>query len=93
MRKIYSPSLYLKIIFSAFTVMTGMYSAKAFDPKPGAFGDVYVVISSTSARLSQVFEQIEKQTSYSFVYDENDINLSKEIKLSKGQQRLKDVLE
>ena len=69
-----------------------MYSAKAFDPKPHTFGDVYVVINYTSARLSQVFEQIEKQTSFSFVYDENDINLSKEINLAKGHQRLKDVL-
>ena len=92
MRKIYSLSLYIRILFSAFIVLINMYSAKAFDPKPDTFGDVYVVINYTNARLSQVFEQIEKQTSFSFVYDENDINLSKEIKLAKGQQRLKDVL-
>ena len=92
MRKIYSLSFYIKILFSAFIVLINMYSAKAFDPKPDRFGDVYVVINYPNARLSQIFEQIEKQTSFSFVYDENDINLSKEIKLSKGQQRLKDVL-
>ncbi len=69
-----------------------MCSAKAYGPKPDTFGEVYVVINYANARLGQIFELIEKQTSFSFAYDENDINLSKEIKLAKGQQRPKDVL-
>ncbi len=92
MRKIYSLTLYLRIIFSAFIILINTYSAKAFDPKPDALGDVYVVINYSNARLSQIFELIEKQTAFSFAYDENDISLSKEIKLAKGRQLLKDVL-
>lgn len=54
--------------------------------------EVYVVINSSNAKLQSIFTLIEKQTLYSFVYDENDINLSKEIKLATGPQRLKKVL-
>ncbi len=92
MRKIYNPSLCKRLIFSVFLILINTYAAKAYDPKPNAFGDVFVVINNTNARLSQIFELIEKQTTFSFAYDESDINLSKQIKLAKGQQRLKDVL-
>ena len=76
----------------AFIALMHMDTAKAFDPKHDVAGDVYVIINYTNAKLSQVFDQIEKQTSFSFIYDENDINLSKEIKLTKGEQRLNDLL-
>ncbi len=55
--------------------------------------DVLVSIDFNSAPLSKVFEIVEKQTSFSFVYDENDINLSREIKLRKGQQPLYELLK
>ena len=92
MRKTYGLSRYIRILFSALIVLINTHPAEAFDPKPDTFGDVYVVINYTNSRLSQIFEQIEKQTSYSFVYDESDINLSKEITLTKGQQLLKNIL-
>lgn len=92
MYKIYRLSFYMKILCSVLFVLINMYSAKGYDPKPDPFGDVYVMINIANARLSQVFELIEKQTSFSFAYDGNDINLSKEIKLTKGEQRLKDLL-
>ncbi len=55
--------------------------------------DIYVVINSSNAKLQNIFSLIEKQTAFSFIYDENDINLSKEIKLAKGKQLLNDVLQ
>ena len=91
MRKILNLPFYTRVLCICVTLIN-ITSAKAFDPKHPPFNDIYVVINYTNARLSLIFDQIEKQTSFSFVYDENDINLSKEIKLSKGQQRLKDVL-
>ena len=91
MRKIYVLTIYVRILLSAFIVLINMYSAKAFDPKD-KFDEVYVIINYSNARVSQIFDLIEKQTSFSFAYDENDINLSKEIKLTKGQHRLTDVL-
>ena len=93
MRKVYNLSFCIKVIFIAFIILINMSPAGAYTPKADRFDDVYVVINYTNARLSQIFELIEKQTSFSFAYDENDINLSKEIKLVKGQQRLKDVLD
>ncbi len=82
----------LRIILSAFFIVLSVLSLKAHDFKTPFIKDVYVVINSSSAKLQQVFTIIEKQTPFSFVYDENDINLSKEIKLTTGKQRLKDVL-
>src|SRR5688572_7841497 len=55
--------------------------------------DVFVVINSNSEKLQNIFDLIEKQTSFSFAYDEVDINLSTQIQLKTGQQRLKKVLE
>jgi len=84
--------LCLKIIFIAFIVFININSAKGNPTIPGEFADVYVNINISRAKLDQVFELIEKQTSFSFAYDENDINLSKQVKLTTGQQLLKDVL-
>jgi TonB-linked SusC/RagA family outer membrane protein len=81
-----------RFILSVFFIVLSMHTIKAHDFKNPFFEDVYVVIHSNSADLHSIFTLIEKQTSFSFVYDENDINLSKEIKLETGKQRLKDVL-
>ncbi|MEO8819424.1 MAG: TonB-dependent receptor [Ginsengibacter sp.] len=55
--------------------------------------DILVSVDFNSATLIKVFEIVEKQTAFSFVYDENDINLSREIKLRKGQQPLYELLK
>src|SRR5688572_21264921 len=54
--------------------------------------EVYVIINNSNENLLQLFKIIEKQTSFSFAYDENDINLSKKITLATGQHLLKDLL-
>jgi len=57
------------------------------------FKDIVINVTFNTGKLSQVFETVEKQTSFSFVYDENEINLSREIKLKQGQQTLYSVLK
>lgn len=54
--------------------------------------EVFIIINNSRSKLSKLFELIEKQTSFSFAYDLNDVNLSKEIYLTKGHLRLKIVL-
>ena len=55
-------------------------------------GEVYVIINNSNENLLQLFKIIEKQTPFSFAYDENDINLSKKLTLITGQYLLKDLL-
>jgi TonB-linked outer membrane protein, SusC/RagA family len=81
-----------RVLLISFLLILNMNPAGAHPPKGDNFDDVYVVINSSKARLVKIFELIEKQTSLSFAYDENDINLSKEIRLTQGQQPLNVVL-
>jgi TonB-linked SusC/RagA family outer membrane protein len=93
MRIIKSKTFYLsRFILSACFLFMNLFSSKAHDIKR-SFKDIYIIIKSSNENLQNVFALIEKQTSFSFVYDENDINLSKQITLPKGQQRLSDVLD
>jgi TonB-linked SusC/RagA family outer membrane protein len=55
-------------------------------------GEVYIIINNSNEKLVQVFKVIEKQTAFSFAYDENDVNLSKKLTLTTGQYILKDLL-
>lgn len=84
--------VFIKMVYAIFIVVLTTFSAKAYDPRVDTFDNVYVFVSNANATVGEIFKVVEKQTSFSFAYDENDINLSKEIKLVKGQQRLKDVL-
>ncbi|HEV7620851.1 MAG TPA: carboxypeptidase-like regulatory domain-containing protein, partial [Flavisolibacter sp.] len=82
---------YLRCIAIAFFILLNINYCYA-SPANSINTDVYVKINNSNARLKQLFELIEKQTSFVFTYDENDINLSREVKLPVGEQRLKDVL-
>lgn len=91
MKIIYSKTFFFsRIILCAFLFFWCVL-CKAHDLKTPFFKDVYVVINSSSEKLQNIFTLIEKQTLFTFAYDENDINLSKEIKLVTGQQLLKNV--
>src|SRR6185437_15579009 len=92
MNKISGFSFCTKIIFSAFFVLSILKSAEVQAERNKTLDDIYVVIGYNNATVNIVFKSIEKQTSFSFAYDENDVNLSKEVKLIKGRQRLKNVL-
>ncbi|MEO8852939.1 MAG: hypothetical protein ABI359_04120, partial [Ginsengibacter sp.] len=92
MNKISRFSFWTKIICSASFILFHLNSAKAYAENKETFGDVYIVISNNNATVNSIFKSIEKQTSFSFAYDENDINLSEEVRLIKGKQRLKNVL-
>ncbi|MDQ2718900.1 MAG: TonB-dependent receptor [Bacteroidota bacterium] len=85
-------SVFLKVLLSTLFIFSCFFSLKAREMKSPFLKDVYVIINNSNTNLQNIFTIIEKQTSFSFVYDENDINLSKQIKLTKGKQLLKDVL-
>ncbi|HUZ61512.1 MAG TPA: TonB-dependent receptor [Hanamia sp.] len=92
MSKIYSISFSTRMILSALFLLIYLFPKNALGEKNDAFGNVYIRINYDNAKLSKIFGSIEKQTSFSFVYDENDINLSKEVKLVKGRQLLSNIL-
>src|ERR1022692_1342104 len=68
------------------------FSARAYDPRVASFDNIYVTVGHTNSTVGELFSLIEKQTSFAFIYDNNEINIFKEVKLIKGQQLLKDVL-
>ena len=82
--------LLVKAVFAVWLVLIN--SSAIANGKEYKTGEVYVIINSSSENLLQVFKIIEKQTSFSFAYDENDINLSKKLTLIAGQYLLKDLL-
>src|SRR6185437_11876466 len=81
----------VKIIFTIFIVSFTATASKAYD-LPGDLNDVYIIVTNPNTTIGAIFKLVEKQTSLSFVYDENEVNIFKEIKLPKGQQLLKNVL-
>lgn len=93
MKKVNSKIFYYsRIILNTFLSLWCVFSLQAHGIKNPFYKEVYVIINHSSAPLQSVFTLIEQQTQYSFVYDENDINLSTEIKLTRGRQLLKLVL-
>ncbi len=83
----------LRIIIIGFTVFININFAQGAPLKPVEVKDVYITINNSTARLQQLFELIEQQTPFTFAYDENDVNLSKQLKLITGQQLLNSVLD
>ena len=67
-------SLYLR---AAFAVCLFLINSLAIaKDKEYKRGEVYITINNSNDNLLQLFTIIEKQTSFSFAYDENDVNLS-----------------
>ena len=87
----YTKNCFLKIILNVFLIVAAI-SVSAHDLKHPFSKDVYVLINKEKADLNSVFNIIEKQTSFSFAYDENDINVSTQVKLARGKQALKTIL-
>ena len=80
-------SFYKITIISCF-VFASMYSADA-----KRITNDYIIIKNSNTTLLQFFELVEKQTSFTFAYDEYDVNLGQKLKLVTGQQLLKDLLD
>jgi hypothetical protein len=57
-------NFFIKILCTSFIVLINTYTAKAKDLKTKTFGDVYVMVKVDKAKLSQIFDLIEKQTAY-----------------------------
>lgn len=86
----YKFSFYSGVVLAVCLFLAGS-SVKANEKKYDG-GEVYVIINNGNENLFQLFKIIEKQTPFSFAYDENDINLSKKVTLMTGQYLLKDLL-
>src|ERR1017187_4059567 len=85
-------SVIIKTLSAIAIIVSTGFSAKAFDPLMDPYNDAHVTISNSNATVGEIFTLVEKQTSFSFIYDENDINIYKEIIIEKGQQLLQVVL-
>ena len=66
----------------------------AFPQNPDVnVSDVYVSISRNELSLREIFEEIEKQTSYLFVYSKEDLNPQRIIKINIRNKNLKNALD
>lgn len=81
----------LKITIAACFILNCTDAAKA-NPK-GETDHVYIIVNNSNNTVLQLFEMVEKQTPYSFAYDENDINLSQKTTLTTGQKLLSGLLD
>ena len=81
----------LKITIAVCFALTVTIAAKA-DLKE-KMDQVYITVNSSNNTVLQLFEMVEKQTSYSFAYDENDVNLSLKTTLTTGQKLLTGLLD
>jgi len=83
-------SMYVRAVFAVCLFLINSSAiANGREYKPG---EVYVIINNSNENLLQLFKIIEKQTVFSFAYDENDVNLSKKLTLIIGTYLLKDLL-
>ena len=75
----------VKLLFTLFTLMLG------FSASQSRAQSVAVNLQVTDTSLEQVFNTIEKQTSYLFVYDKS-VDVSRKVTLNAQNKPLKDVL-
>ncbi|HEV3250740.1 MAG TPA: carboxypeptidase-like regulatory domain-containing protein, partial [Puia sp.] len=83
----------VKGIMVVFFLLSGIGSANANKDRTEVFGEIFVTVRETSLRLAQLFELVQKQTPLVFVYDENEVNLSLNLKLLTGTQPLLGLLD
>jgi TonB-dependent starch-binding outer membrane protein SusC len=92
MRTLLQPLL-LKILFAGLAVSVFVAAAHAVPGISDNPADIYININKRTIHLKQLFALIEKQTRFSFAYDETDITLSKQVRLTTGLQSVKKVLD
>src|ERR1051326_3634524 len=83
-------SPYSKSLFRIIFIVCAFIGTSSAYAKPVA-GE-YIIVKSANTKVQQFFELVEKQTSYIFAYDEYEINLHQDLKLSTGRQLLTDLL-
>ena len=86
MRIVLKSLLYLKILLIGCAVCMQSTPANAAPGIPGDPADIYVNIDKSTLHLKQLFKLIEKQTTFSFAYDETDIIFQHSCSLSKGHK-------
>jgi TonB-dependent starch-binding outer membrane protein SusC len=91
---IYSlPSLrhVLKTTIALCFILSTLIAARANTPVNTE--QVYIIVSNNNNTVLQLFQLVEKQTAYSFAYDENDVNLSQKTTLTAGEKLLTGLLD
>lgn len=78
----------MKMQFILFFILcTGVYAKNAYSQ------EVKVSIVSENISLTDVLGQIEKETDYLFVYNQDDIDLDRRISISANNQQVSDILD
>lgn len=85
--------LCLRFLLIACVISAQVTPARALPATSQNFADIFIRIDNGEIHLKRLFAIIEKQTHFSFAYDENDIPLSKSVKVPTGSQLLKSVLD
>ena len=81
----------LKTAIAICFILSIIVAARANDTTGD--GQVYITVTTNNNTVFQLFELVEKQTPYSFAYDENNINLSQKTTVSAGQKLLSGLLD
>ncbi len=81
----------LKTTIALCFILPALLAAKANSPVKN--DPVFVTISSNNNTVLQLFQLVEKQTAYTFAYDENDVNLSQKTILTTGEKLLNVLLD
>jgi TonB-dependent starch-binding outer membrane protein SusC len=85
--------LCLRLSVFAFIISVQVTTVKAFPATTQNLSDIFIKIDNSEIHLKRLFFLIEKQTNLSFAYDENDVPLSRTIKVATGSQLLKLILD
>ena len=70
-----------KGIMIAFFLLFCVGSLYAKIDRHKNFDEIYISVKESNPKLLFLFELIQKQTSFVFIYDENGVDLSHKIKL------------
>src|SRR5690242_12162552 len=93
MRLLSKRLLCLRFLLIACAISAQVTPARALPATSQNMSDIFIKIDNGEIHLKRLFSLIEKQTHFSFAYDENDVPLSKSVKVPTGSQLLKSVLD
>ena len=79
------------VIFLLY-ISFGTVRAEVNHTVPDGDKDIYVSITKTVQSLKEIFEIVTRQTRLSFTYDENEVDLTQQLKLTAGKINLRDLL-
>lgn len=75
---------------STFFILVAIFCSYA---TPSNSQNIRIKIKEKSLSLDQLIDEIEKQTNYLFIYGENDIDLTQEVKVNANNKPISEVLD